>query len=187
MKDSPVGRAPASKGAARRGEARAGGGDGQRRRLPDPGNGAMPAKASCADPEAAAWSPARVTPCHPTKWWRYHMAQDFDVRSAGLMRNDLAKVSILGAPRWPEAAAGDAAAAVGIAFTYARGDHARLRDLAMTALALAALGGSAGACLVMSRLRRALPGAGAADVRIADSWMAYASAHGPADAPLFSR
>jgi hypothetical protein len=46
----------------------------------------------------------------------------------------------------------------------------------MTALAIAGLGGSAAACLVMAKLVKQLPGSGEAQARIADSWAAFPGA-----------
>jgi hypothetical protein len=97
----------------------------------------------------------RVVIRHPVRLWRYHLAQDYDVRTMRTMRASLARIAIVGERHWATAATGDAAAAVAVAFRHARGDDHRLRDLSMTALALAGLGGSTAACVVMAKMLRA--------------------------------
>jgi hypothetical protein len=115
----------------------------------------------------------RVRRRHPMRWWRHHLAQDYDRH----MRACLAKFELMGEARWFDAATGDAAAAIAIALKCrsldCTGDEF---DLAMTALTICALQGSAGASVVMSRMLRCLPADGSAKNRIANSWLMLAFA-----------
>jgi hypothetical protein len=120
---------------------------------------------------AGMWAPVRIRRRHPTRWWRYHLAQDHDVRTVRAMRAFLAKADLLGEARWIDAATGDAAAAIGIAFKYSSLGH-RDFDLAMTALAVCAFRGSAAARVVLAKQWHWLPDGGEAEIRIADSWLA---------------
>jgi hypothetical protein len=165
-------------GAARRGEA---GGVGRCRRLP------VRRREGCVtDMETERPMPNRTTATsraerrHPLHWWRYHLAQDYDKPALRHMRACLAKFDIPGEPRWFDAASGDAAAAIGIAFKYRQRDCASEEfDLAMTALTICALKGSAGARVVMSRMLRCLHDGAAAKNRVANSWLmlAFATKH----------
>jgi hypothetical protein len=178
MKDTRVGRGPLWHGTARRGEA---GGVGSCRRLPGSPKRQdearvmdMGAKGTITD---AMVGPRCVRRRHPTLWWRYHLAQDYDKPALRRMRACLAKFDIAGEPRWFDAATGDAAAAIGIAFKYRQRDCACEEfDLAMTALTICALKGSAGARVVMSRMLRCLDDGAAAKNRVANSWLMLAFA-----------
>jgi hypothetical protein len=144
----------------------------------------MGAKGTMTD---AMIGPERVKRRHPTRWWRYHLAQDYDKPSLRHMRACLAKFDIAGEPRWFDAATGDAAAAIGIAFKYRQRDCACEEfDLAMTALTIGALKGSAGARVVMSRMLRCLHDGAAAKNRVANSWLmlAFATKHARSKASL---
>jgi hypothetical protein len=122
---------------------------------------------------AGMWAPVRMRRRHPTRWWRYLFAQDYDVRTVRTMRAFLAKVDLPDEARWIDAATGDAAAAIGIAFKYSSlGLRRRNFDLAMTALAVCAFRGSAAARLVLAKQLHWLPDGGEAENRIADSWLA---------------
>jgi hypothetical protein len=93
------------------------------------------------------------------------------------MRSYLAKFEVLSDTRWFDAASGDAAAAIGMAFQYRPlYGHGREFDLAMTALAISALRGSSRARLWMSRTLRWLPDGAEAEIRVADSWLMLAFA-----------
>jgi hypothetical protein len=110
-----------------------------------------------------------------TQWWRLTPATAFDVVALGEMRALLSKIDMLGEPRWKDAATGDAPASIHIALSTSAEESAEARyDLVMTALAVCAADGNAGACLVMSHILRKLPGAGKAEARIATSWLARA-------------
>jgi hypothetical protein len=111
----------------------------------------------------------------PTEWWRGIAAPNFHVMALSAMRASIEKIEMLGEPRWRDAVAGDAAAAVGIALHL---DHKRASpgklDLVMTALVINARGGNATACVVLSNIIRRLPGAGKREARIATSWLMQA-------------
>lgn len=110
--------------------------------------------------------------CSPTKWWRGIAAPNFHVMALGAMQAAIEKVEMLGEPRWRDAVAGDAAAAVGMALLF---DHQKASpgklDLVMTALVINACDGNATACVVLSNVIRRLPGAGKREARIATSWL----------------
>jgi hypothetical protein len=164
MKESRVGCAPASHGVLRRGVE----GGAVERRLPDRGFGYK--RGSLMD--MSVWGPRRVLRRHPIRWWRHHLAQDYDERTVRRMRCQLAKFDLPAQDRWCDAATGDAAAAIGIAFGLREADSSRLDfDVAMTALAVCAYGGSDAARVVIAKMLRSLPDAGAAEHRVADSWL----------------
>jgi hypothetical protein len=114
---------------------------------------------------------------HPSRWWRYNLAQDYDRRTVCRIRSYLAKFEVLGDTQWFDAASGDAVAAIGMAFKYRPlYGHGREFDLAMTALAISALQGSSRARLWMWQTLRWLPDAAEAEIRVADSWLMLAFA-----------
>jgi hypothetical protein len=110
--------------------------------------------------------------CSPTRWWRGIAAPNFHVMALGAMQAAIEKVEMLGEPRWRDAVAGDAAAAVGMALLFNRQKASPGKlDLAMTALVINACDGNATACVVLSNIIRRLPGAGEREARIATSWL----------------
>lgn len=111
----------------------------------------------------------------PTRWWRYHPATDFGAMEVAIVRVCIAKVEILGEPRWKAALSGDAASAIGMTLAM-RSEQPTLPkfDLIATALAICACEGSAAACLVLSHVIRQLPGAGEQEARLATSWLVRA-------------
>jgi hypothetical protein len=147
MRDSRVGCAPASHATAPCGEE---GSVGGRWRFPDAfaeGEDLMDIRT------IETWTPVRVKPRHPTRWWRSHLAQVYDERTIRRMRAFLAKA---------------------VAFNCrTRVPAGRDYDMAMTALAVCAFRGNAAARLVIARHLRWLPGGGDAAIRVADSWIAY--------------
>ncbi|MEH2539235.1 MULTISPECIES: hypothetical protein [unclassified Bradyrhizobium] len=107
----------------------------------------------------------------PTAWWRSIGSKGFHKMALWEMRRSIEKVELLGEPRWRDAVAGDAAAAIGIVLSMRPEDSSRQKfDLAMTALVVCACGGSAAACIVLANVIRRLPSAGNAEARIATSW-----------------
>ncbi|MBR0777288.1 hypothetical protein JQ625_20850 [Bradyrhizobium diazoefficiens] len=130
-----------------------------------------------------AWTPVAVVRRHPVRYWRHHLAQDYDVRTIRRMRGCLAKINLPAETRWRDAATGDAAAAIGVAIGVA----IRMRevdtdpfelDAAMTALAICSFAGSEAARVVMANMLRRLPSGGEVEVRIADSWLDREVSHG---------
>lgn len=110
--------------------------------------------------------------CSPTGWWRTIAAPNFHLMALGAMKAAIEKVEVLGEPRWRDAVAGDAAAAVGVALSLKRQDVAPgMLDLVMTALVICACEGNATACIVLSNVIRRLPNGGKRGARVATSWL----------------
>lgn len=129
-------------------------------------------------PVQAKAAHAGPSPC--LTWWRTKRAEEVDVEATRSMRVSLTTIGILGENRWRLAATGDAAAAIGIVVGLRKSDASKpVFDVVMTALAATAADGNAAACVVMANVLRTMPGAGAAEARIATSWLfrAFAS-HG---------
>ena len=122
---------------------------------------------------AASPNNVPVTPgCSPVTWWRSIAAPNFHVMALGAMQAAIEKVEMLGEPRWRDAVAGDAAAAIGMALLFDRQKASSGKfDLVMTALVINACDGDATACVVLSNVIRRLPGAGKREARIATSWL----------------
>jgi hypothetical protein len=116
-----------------------------------------------------------ATTSHPLGWWRTTLASGFDRSMRAAMRVALDKIEIFDEPRWRQAAAGDAASAVGLAIAARRDRLSPGRvDLAMTALALCASGGDAAACMVMSNFLRNHGSITRRNARLANSWLVCA-------------
>ena len=128
------------------------------------------------EPRAELAAPSsREAVGHCLTWWRRKPADRYDAATVRMMRITLNAVDMPGEERWSAAAAGDAAAAIGVA--YRTKDHACWPfDPAMTALALAASVGDAAACVMLATVLRGIPGAGKSEARIATSWLARAFA-----------
>jgi hypothetical protein len=110
--------------------------------------------------------------CSPTRWWRSIAAPNFHAMALGAMQAVIEKVEMLGEPRWHDAVAGDATAAVAMALLFNRQKASPGKlDLVMTALVINACDGNATACVVLSNIIRRLPGAGEREARIATSWL----------------
>ncbi|MEH2480193.1 hypothetical protein V1282_003550 [Nitrobacteraceae bacterium AZCC 2146] len=94
-------------------------------------------------------------------WWRLRSAYTFTDACPARLRQALAGMSLIAEPRWEAAVDGDAASAIGIALP-AIGDDSydgAYLDLAMSAVLLCALNGSAASALVLSHaLRRSTSG-----------------------------
>ena len=127
--------------------------------------------------DASAASRAEDPSARCLIWWRSKLAGEFDADALQTMRSSLSEIAIIGEDRWRDAAAGDAAAAIGIVYGLKRGPtHGGIFDAGMTALALAAGMGDAAACLVLATVLRGVPGAGTAEASIATTWLARAFA-----------
>ncbi|MCP2213961.1 hypothetical protein [Bradyrhizobium diazoefficiens] len=125
------------------------------------------------------WTQKDAARRHPVRYWRHHLAHDYDVHTICRMRRYLAKIDLPAEKGWRDAATGNAAAAIAIAFGMQEAQTDRLAfDAAMTALAICAFAGSDAARMVMAKSLRLLPGGGEAEVRIADSWLDLEASHG---------
>ena len=126
--------------------------------------------------DMSMWAPVHVLRRHPISYWRHHLAQDYDKRTVRRMRAFLAKIDLPAEDRWSAAAAGDAAAAIGIAFGLRSADSSRLDFCsAMTALAVCAFIGDEASRVVIAKVLRSLPDATEVQNRVADSWLALPS------------
>jgi hypothetical protein len=126
--------------------------------------------------DTTMWITAQVVRQRPTRCWRHHLAHDYDERTVRRMRTHLAKIDLPAEDRWRDAATGDAAAAIGIAFGLRSVDTSRSDfDAAVTALAVCAVRGSDAARVVMSKVLRWLPDGGDAENRVAESWLALST------------
>lgn len=121
--------------------------------------------------KAAVGRNRQPPPIGPLLWWRSIRANHFNVAAAGALRASIANVFILGEPTWRDAADGDEAAAIGLALRLHKSTSPVIYDLVMTALAACAAEDGSAACLAMSHMLRAFPGAGRAEARIATSWL----------------
>lgn len=108
---------------------------------------------------------------HPLTLWRTLDAQRFSSGDVKALRALLARTSLLGQPKWADAASGDAPAAVAIAVSFIPVDKMTLPlDLAMTALIACAIEGDPGAAIVVSNILPHLPSASPRHHEIAASW-----------------
>lgn len=104
--------------------------------------------------------------------WRTVPAHDFDptrrAAVADCMRRTSSTIDV-----WRKAVGGDAASAMSLALRMEIPSEITIRtDFKMTVLLHSALGGSAGAALVLSSLLRRMPIDGALRRRLATSWLA---------------
>lgn len=91
----------------------------------------------------------------PLEWWRTMPADHLDDAQLFCLRATVAKISVMKDHQWLSALRGDAAASIAIAIGAMPIDRVTVEvDLAMSALALCALEGSAGAALVLSHFLR---------------------------------
>jgi len=91
----------------------------------------------------------------PLEWWRTMPADHLGDAQLLHLRATVAKISVMNGRQWLFALQGDAATSIAIAIGSMPIDQITLEvDLAMSALALCALDGSAGAALVLSHILR---------------------------------
>jgi hypothetical protein len=91
----------------------------------------------------------------PLEWWRTRPADHLGDAQRLHLRATVEKICVLKDRGWLSALRGDAAASIAIAIGAMPIDHVSLEvDLAMSALVLCALEGSAGAALVLSHILR---------------------------------
>lgn len=94
----------------------------------------------------------------PLEWWRTMPADHLGDAQLLHLRATVAKISVMKDRQWLCALQGDAAASIAIAIGAMPIGQITLEvDLAMSTLALCALGGSAGAALVLSHILRQTP------------------------------
>jgi hypothetical protein len=119
--------------------------------------------------------PVTILQPHAFSWWRTLRAEQFKRVHVQIARHRLTKFAIIGEPHWGLGAAGDAAVAIGVALRIRKraGNPAPQLDLAMTAVACAAIEGNLAATFLMSSIlehRRDI------DERcgpLADSWLVH--------------
>jgi hypothetical protein len=105
--------------------------------------------------------------------WRRLPADQFTASEIEDLQFALANAALLREPRWDAAAQGDAAAANGIALGMLPIERIVVRhDLAMTALVLCALKGSAGAAVALAHVLRKIPAGHPRAGRLGASWLA---------------
>jgi hypothetical protein len=133
-------------------------------------NGADPT--GCHGPAGLARADAGQ-PVPPLHWWRSRPADIFAQSHIKALRRAVIGIGLLGEPRWPAAAGGDAAAAIGIALrAAARSDIVGpQRDLVMTALLRCALAGNPAAALVLSHVLHWLRGHDPNFLALSASWL----------------
>jgi hypothetical protein len=91
----------------------------------------------------------------PLEWWRTMPADHLGGAQRLHLRTTMEKICVLKDHRWLSALRGDAAASIAIAIGAMPIEQVTLEvDLAMSALALCALEGSAGATLVLSHIMK---------------------------------
>lgn len=110
---------------------------------------------------------------HALLLWRTVPAHDFDptrrAAVADCMRRTSSTIDL-----WRKAVGGDAASAMSLALCMDIPSEITIRtDFKMTVLLHSALGGSAGAALVLSSLLRRMPIDGVLRRRLATSWLAH--------------
>jgi hypothetical protein len=108
----------------------------------------------------------------PLHWWRSLPASAFTAAHLAVIRRAIAGFSYIGEPRWPLAAKGDAAAAVGVALRAIK-HHEKPTpsiDLVMSALVRCAIEGSHTACLVLDHALARLSDDGPSSEALAASW-----------------
>jgi hypothetical protein len=139
MKESRVGCAPASHGVLRRGVE-----GGVKRRLPD-----RRLKDSWKETDMTmVRMPKGNVRRHPVRFWHCHLALDYDGSAIRRIRGSLAMTHVPSETRCRDAATGDAAAGIGIAFA--------MRDTAR---------------VVMTKMLGRPPDGVEAEIRVADFWL----------------
>jgi hypothetical protein len=109
------------------------------------------------------------------RWWRSTRADNFHAPALSRMRAAVSNVAMLGEPRWRDAAAGDAAAAIAMVLAMGpENSHAWKFDICMTALVVCACEGDATSCLVVAHVLKRLPKSGRREKRLATSWIVRA-------------
>lgn len=106
--------------------------------------------ASAWEPSSWPFNPDDVT---PLEWWRTMPADHLGDVQRLVLRGTLQKICVVQGRQWLSAMRGDAAACIAIAVGSMPIDQITLKiDLAMSALALCALDGNAGAAMVLAHI-----------------------------------
>lgn len=112
-------------------------------------------KLAKADGPAQSPWPFNLGDVTPLEWWRTMPADHLGDVQRLYLRATVEKVCVMKDHQWLSALRGDAAASIAIALGAMPIDQVTLRvDLAMSALALCALEGNAGAALVLAHILR---------------------------------
>ena len=108
---------------------------------------------------------------YPLSLWRTLRAVQFEATDLTAIRLLLAKLVLFDRPKWRDAIAGDAAAAIAVAVSFLPIDNVTHQvDLAMTALIRCAIEGDLAAAIVVANILRRLPGSAPSHRQIATSW-----------------
>jgi hypothetical protein len=110
----------------------------------------------------------------PLGWWRHFSAEELGPRDAAQIRRALRRVSIFGEPGWPDAIRGAAAEAIGVAIRVAVKQFCAepVVDVAMSAVAAAAIDGDAAAREFVAHMLMKRAAFDAAAATLAKSWIA---------------
>jgi len=127
------------------------------------------------EPENGAPLPQRLDRGHPLGWWRTMRPDLFGDAECLLVRSALDGLAVLGADKdFSAALKGDAAAAIGVAFSLMPVEEMTLRaDIAMTALLRCALERNAAAALVLAQVLGLTDLGHSHATELAASWLAY--------------
>ena len=108
----------------------------------------------------------------PLHWWRRLSADAFTDTHQEVLRNAISGFGMLGEPCWPDAAMGDAAAAVGVALRAIkrRRTPSPGLDLVMSALLRCAIAGNAGAIHALTHVLSQMAARDPSCALIAKSW-----------------
>jgi hypothetical protein len=109
-------------------------------------------------PNSPTLWPFHLSDVTPLAWWRTMPADHLGTVELIQLRATMDKISVMKDRQWLAALRGDAPASIAIAIGVMPIDQVTLEvDLSMSALALCALDGSAGAALVLSHILRRTP------------------------------
>jgi hypothetical protein len=136
-------------------------------------DGSPAGESAKVDSRAQSPWPFNLDDMTPLEWWRTMPADHLNDAQLLYLRTTMKKISMLKSRQWLSALEGDAAASVAIAIKAMPIDRITLEiDLAMSALALCALDGSAGAALVLAHILRHTALDHPFDKELSVSWLA---------------
>ena len=140
-----------------------------------PADGNLPAGVQTAKTQgpSSSW-PFDAADVTPLEWWRTMPADHLGDVQLIHLRDTMQKIGVMKDHQWLSALQGNAAASIAIAIGALPIDQITLEvDLAMSALTLCALEGSAGAALVLAHILRRTPLEHPFGKDIVVSWLAH--------------